>query len=630
MTAIKFGRGFELDPGAYELRRGGRPVTLARIPMEILLLLVEHRPNLVTREQIIEKIWGPGVFVDTNNSINGAIRKLRQALRDDPGNPRHIVTVTGKGYRFIAPVSGDQAAVPGASPPPITAIVVPDAGPAARTLWQWPVLLAAIVLAGAVGAYLYWSRSVAASQSEERVMLAVLPFENLTGDAGQDYFSDGLTEEMISRLGSLAPQRLGVIARTSVMSLKQSRPTLDEVGRQLGVQYVLEGSVRRDSENVRITAQLIQVKDQTHLWARQYDRKHSEVLKVQAEIAQAIADQIELTFGEHPAPPRPSAPLSPRELEAYDHYLKGRYFWSQRTREGFLRAIAAFQQAIVANPAEARAYAGLADTYGLMGTYSFAPAAEVVPKAREAALAALRIDERLAAAHTSLALINEFFDRDSQAAENRFRRALELDMNYATAHHWYAEVLAHQGRFEEAFAEMERARQLDPMSRIIAGDYAAMLYLSRQYDKAIRQFRSVPDIQRGYMIIPAYVEAGRSDEALAFLNEWLETIRSIGSLPSWVWAWAAYTHGRAGRQEEALHALNEMEKANRTDKLEPHGMCAIANVGMRRKEEAFACLLDACEAAPNVLVALKVDPLYDPLRSDPRFQELLRCAGFIQ
>lgn len=428
MGLLRLSENLELDPQAYELRRAGRSVRLERIPMEILLLLLERRPELVTREQIVERIWGAGVFVDTDNSINAAIFKIRQALRDDPENPRFIRTITGKGYRFIAsPLE--------AAPPPVARPTPSRLGTRAR----WVLLAAVVVAAATVGAL--FRRS-----PEGRQMLAVLPFENLTGDPGQDYFSDGFTEEMITRLGALQPRRLGVIARTSVMQYKESPAPLDRLARELGVQYALEGSVRRDGQRVRVTAQLIHLKDQTHLWARQFDREATDVLLIQSDIARAIADEIELTLGASRASLERSPVFSARGYEAYDHYLRGRYFWNTRTQDGFRRALESFQLAIEANPEDARAYAGLADTYTLMGAYQYAPVAEVIPRARDAALQALEIDENLGAALTSLALINASYDLDWKTAEDRFRRAIELEPNYATAHHWYAEYLGYEGR----------------------------------------------------------------------------------------------------------------------------------------------------------------------------------------
>jgi TolB-like protein/Tfp pilus assembly protein PilF len=456
-------------------------------------------------------------------------------------------------------------------------------------------------------------------------MLAVLPFENLTGDPGQEYFSDGLTDEMITHLGNLDPQHL-VIARTSVMRYKHSRESLDRLGRELGVQYVLEGSVRRDADKVRITAQLIQMKDQTHLWAREYDRELSHLLAVQGEIAQAVADEIQLTLVDHkPIRTIPEASLSPAAYEAYDLYLKGRYFWNKRTTQGFRQAIEYFQQAIAKDPTYARAYAGLADSYALMSGYSLAPQKEFMPKARAAALKALEMDESLAEAHTSLAVIAQDYDWDWQTAEKEYRRAIELNPNYATGHHWYAECLALQGRFDEAFAEIERARQLDPLSLIIATDRGAILYFSRQYDRAIEQFRAVldmePNFPRAHLLAYAYTQKGMFAEALADIEKW----RRIEDTP-WTQSLLAYVYGRSGQPEQTRRALEKLEQLNRRRGMDAAPM-VTAYIGTGNKDEAFAWLQKAFLEHSNALVGLKVDPIYDPLRSDPRFQGLLRRIG---
>jgi TolB-like protein/DNA-binding winged helix-turn-helix (wHTH) protein/Tfp pilus assembly protein PilF len=619
---IRLGDELDLDTQAYELRRGDSAVKLERIPMEILLFLLEKRPHLVTREQLAQRIWGSGVFLDIDNSINGAIHKIRQALKDDPENPRFIRTVTGKGYRFIA------TAVPASSIPAV--VPAPDlpATPPARVRHRrWLALAAFVMVAVAVGVAMgaYFRRSQAgAPPSEARRMLAVLPFENLTGDPSQDYFSDGFTEEMITRLGILAPRRLGVIARTSVMYYKDSHTPLDRLGRELGVQYVLEGSVRRNARRVRITAQLIEVKDQAHLWAQQYDREQTDVLQVQEEIAQAISNQIEVALG--PLAPRPALKptLSEREYEAYEQYLRGRYFWNKRTAEDFKRAVESFQLAVAADPRDARAYAGLADTYALMGTYHAAPREEVVPKARNAALKALEIDPNLAAALPALALVNEFFDLDWQTAEARFKRAIELDPNYATAHHWYAELLGFEGRMDEALRESAIAMKLDPRSLIIATDRAYLFMYARQWERAEEQFRAVlavdPNFPRAMGIVGVYINQGRYEEALAENRRW----QRIDSGP-FPWAAEANIHGRLGQMEEARAALREVEKVCRRGNYEASGPRLLAYLGMGLKEEAMATLQERCKEDRSVLLHVKVNPDLDPLRGDPRFDDLIRC-----
>ena len=624
---LRFGEGIELDLHAYELRRAGQAVRLERIPMEILIFLVERRPGLVTREEIAEKVWGRGVFGEIDNSINGAIRKIRLALEDDADQPRYILTVTARGYRFIATVTGEEVEVPAPENPKAPEVPEAAARPVDpsrfRAARRWTVIAGAAALALGVGLYVRAAFPTPPPATDERVMLAVLPFDNLTGDPGQDYFAEGFTEEMITRLGGFAPQKLGVIARTSVVFYKNEHVPLDRLGRELGVRYVLEGSVRRDADRIRITAQLIQIKDQTHLWAREYDRGQGDVLRVQDEIARAIADQIVLSLGQT-APPATTAALSPRDYAAHDDYLKGRYYWNQRTEKGERQAVESFLASIAKNPQDARVYAGLADAYALMGSYNLAPRA-VSEKAREAALKALEIDPNLAEAHTSLALINEQYDWDWKTAGERFRKAIELNPNYATAHHWYAEYLSFMGRHEEALAEVARARRLDPRSLIIQTDEGVFLYYARDFDRSIDAFRSVltvdPAFPRANMIIAAYAQEGRFEEALADVREWRRRDENI-----WAPALAAYVHGRQGDVEKARQDLAEVERQVQPAGSNP-GPRIVAYLGLGLKEEAFAALQQACEGRWNAVTALKVDPIFDPLRDDPRYQDLLRCAG---
>ena len=638
---VRLGDDLELDVCTYELRRSGRRLKLERIPMELLLLLIEQRGQIVTREQIVERVWGKDVFLDTDNSINAAIRKIRHVLKDDSERPRFVQTVTGRGYRFIAPVLEDASS--SLLPQAVAQQVAPAKDPigsdipSVRTpqVWGSPVrllfLAAFVVLMAGLGAYFQWFRlRVSTPTSSGRIMLAVLPFQNLTGEAGQEYFSDGLTEEMITRLGSLDPQHLGVIARTSVMHYKNSQEKLDQIGRELGIRYVLEGSVRREAGKVRITAQLIEVKDQTQLWARQYDREPKDLLTLQSEITRAVSDQIELTLGDRKLIETPAEPpASPQSYEAYDLYLKGQYFWNKRTVVGFQRAIDYFQQAINKDPNYARAYAGLADSYALIGGYSLVPQAEFIPKARAAALRAVEIDQNLAEAHTALALIVQNYDWEWQTADKEFRRAIELNPNYATAHHWYAEHLAWQGRFDEALRESERARQLDPLSLIIATDNGAILYYARQYDRAIEQFRAVrdmdPNFPRTGLILQAYTQKGVLAEVRVELEEARKT---YGDEPA-TCSELAYIYGRTGQQAQARQELAKLEQWNQRQPLDPVAF-VIAYIGMGNDDQAFAWLEKAYMQHSNAMTTLKVDPLYDPLRSDPRFQNLLSRVGLVQ
>ena len=629
---IKVAEGFELDTAAYELRRSGHVVKLERLPMEILRFLIEQRGQVVTREEIADRIWGKNVHVDTDNSINGAIRKIRRVLRDDPDSPRFIQTIMGRGYRFIAAV---DTSAPEPSPDPLLPAISdePESIPLAEVsksgLRRWSVLLAAAVFLIAVAAAGFLRFSPRVRPASGRLMLAVLPFENLTGDAAQDYFSDGMTEEMISQLGNLDAAHLGVIARTSVMHYKHSPEPLDQIGRELGVQYVLEGSIRRDSDKVRITAQLIQLSDQTHLWARQYDRDLSHLLALQGEIAHEVSEEIQIALWDRkPVTPLSPPALFPQNYEAYDLYLKGQYFWNKRTVEGFERAIDYYQQAIAKDPNYARAYAGLADSYALIASYSAASPSEYMPKARAAALRALELDKDLPEAHTALALIVQNYDYDWQTAGREFQRAIELNPNYATAHHWYAEHLMWRGRFDEALRESERARQLDPLSLIIATDNGAILLYSRQYDRALEKLHAVHELDPSFprvdgLTVRAYEEKGTFPDALAELE------KSRPLYNSWACAELAYIYGRTGQPAQAAVALARMEQFNRGQPLDPV-VFVEPYIGMDKKDEAFLWLNKAYAQHSNALTGLKVDPLYDPLRSDPRFQDLLRRVGLSQ
>jgi TolB-like protein/Tfp pilus assembly protein PilF len=455
-------------------------------------------------------------------------------------------------------------------------------------------------------------------------MLAVLPFQNLTGDPAQEYFSDGLTEEMITQVGNLDQQHLGVIARTSIMHYKNTPTALDQIGRELGVQYVIEGSVRRDANNIRITAQLVKTKDQTHVWSRQYDRELKGFLALQGEIAHEIADEIQLTLGDGKSAVAAQSAVSPKNYEAYDLFLKGQYFLNKRTAADLAESIRYFQQAATKDPNYARTYASLASAYALMGGYSGQAQTEFMPKARAAALRALQIDDRLSEAHTALALIVQSYDWDWSTAEKEFQRAIELNPNYATAHHWYAEHLMWRGRFEEALQESERARQLDPLSLIIAADNGAILYFSGQYDRAIEKWRSViemdPHFIRAHLIKGAYVQKGMFKEASAD-SEMLQPEMTASG-----WSWWTYIYGRSGQTAKANLGLQKLLRWNRNHPVDPM-LVAWAYVGLNDKDQVLLWLEKAYAVHSGELVTLKVNPGFDFMRRDPHFQDLLRRVG---
>lgn len=486
---IRFGEGFELDLRPRRLRRGSHVLKLERIPFEILLLLLEHRDQIVPRDQIVSRVWGQGVFLDTDNSIRGAIRKLRQVLRDDAETPRFIQTVTGQGYRFIAPVIAPKEA--SAASEPEASVVSPSDrdfaaeldgwlqargmrlvaqdqdgtaekvtvagtanGEVSRKAKKWLLVGAVTLLSLAfLLSYLVVKGRRASglpSPSQAKIVLAVLPFDNLSRDPDQEFFSDGLTEEMIAQVGKLNRDQLAVVARRSVAKYKGSNLAANEIGKELNADYLVQGSVRRSSDRVRITVQLIQAKNQTALWTESYDRELKDVLAVQDSVVQSIASQIHIALTEKQktllANPRQTRP------EAYEAYLKGRYYWNKRTADGMQKAEHYFQQAIDSDPTYAAAYSGLADCNSGLTWHGFKSPADALPKALAAAHKAVEIDPQSAEAHASLGLVLSH-RWDWAGAETEFRRALELDPQYANAHHWYGDYLSMRRRPDEALAE---------------------------------------------------------------------------------------------------------------------------------------------------------------------------------
>jgi tetratricopeptide (TPR) repeat protein len=435
---------------------------------------------------------------------------------------------------------------------------------------------------------------------------------------------------MITQLGRLDPEHLAVIARTSVMHYKHSEAPLSQIARELGVQYVLEGSVRRDGEVVRVSAQLIQTKDQTNVWTRQYDRDARSFLALQGEIAEEIVREVEPELGEGRLRERPVArqTAQPGNYEAYDLYLRGLYFLNKRTPQGLHQSAEYFLQATEKDPNYARAYAGLADSYALTSGYTGVPAKDLMQKARAAAERALQLDEGLAEAHAARAWIAQTYDWDWPTAEREYRRAVQLNPNYATAHHWYAEYLALQGRFDESFPEIDRAQQLDPLSLIVAADKGVFLYFSRQYGRAIEQFRTVLEMEPGFpraqILAMAYAQTGRYDDALAKLDEW----RKVDPAP-WKWSMLAYLYGRSGQVTKAREALKELERLNQQMEMDPLPI-AVAYIGIGDKDNAFFWMEKAYQQHSSSLNAIKVDPIYDPLHDDSRYLAFLRRLGLGQ
>ncbi len=456
-------------------------------------------------------------------------------------------------------------------------------------------------------------------------MLAVLPFENLSGDPTQEYLSDGLTEEMITQLGRMQPERLGVIARTSAMAYKGTRKSAADVARELKVDYILEGSLRRSGHRVRVSAQLIEARDQTHLWAENYDRELRDVLAVQGEIASAIAREIDLKLS-----PQQRARLTRAvKAEAYEAYLKGRYCWNQRTPEGLKTGIDLFREAVGRDPTYALAWAGLADCYMLLPAYLVEPAQEAFPRGKQAAAKALELDPSLGEPHISLAYAQFRYDWNWSQAETEFRQGLSLIPNYATGHDWYAEYLAMMGRWDESSAEVQRAAELDPLSRSIRADEGWFLYLGRRPDAAIHRLRQVLEQEPGFAIAhfylgEAYAQKGLHDEAIAEFRRARELgaggIAAVGLI---------HSYALTGRRSEALAELARLEEARGGVYTSPTRL-AMIQAALGDKRRALDLLERAWRDHDDRIVCLKVHPFLDPLRGEPRFEDLMRRLALVE
>jgi TolB-like protein/DNA-binding winged helix-turn-helix (wHTH) protein len=614
----RFGR-FELDVKTGELRKEGRKIRLQDQPFQVLLLLLERPGDVVTREVVRQRLWAADTFVDFDQGLNNAVRRLRDTLGDSAETPRYIETLPRLGYRFVAAV--EWVSDPAVEPIKTPEVVQVPAHVATRTSL---VIAACALLAIGLG-YLMWTRSTpAAIPNPSRIMLAVLPFQSLGNDSEQDYLSDGLTEEMISQLGALAPDRLGVIARTSAMRYKNASKSAADIGRELDVSYLLEGSVRRSGDRVRITARLVEVAGQTPRWTHVYETDLVDVLTTQKEVARALAEEMRIQVS-----PEGLARISARHTidpVAYEFYLKGRQAWNRRTAEGLHQAVADFQRALARDPLSARAYAGLADAYSLLSLYGDVPPREAFPLAKAAALKALELDPARGEAHTSLAYVIHRFDWDWTAAEDAYRQAIDLNPSYATAHHWYAEFLIVRGRLDEARAELEIAKKLDPLSPRIALDVSLPDYFAGRYERAIEQVRHVtklyPEFAPAWVALRQYCERQqRYEEAIAALRKTAITLGMKDDEANGVER-AYRSSGPKG------YWTGLLDLADR-DWPTPHTPAHRANIYAALGDTARSLLWleRAVAERDDEVVWIAVEPWYEHLRSNIRFKGLLDRVG---
>ncbi|HKV61268.1 MAG TPA: winged helix-turn-helix domain-containing protein [Candidatus Acidoferrum sp.] len=627
---------FEADVRSGELRKHGLRIRLQEQPFQVLAMLLEQPGEVVTREELQKNLWPADTFVDFDHGLNKAINKLREALGDSAESPRFVETVARRGYRFLAEVRiADVAPVRG---PGLESQAQPADGgrnsartasgtggekDSPRSFTAKTAVVALLLLTVSLAAWELhpWSRSVSPIRS-----LAVLPLESLSNDPSQDYFADGMTDELISDLGQISALR--VISRTSVMAYKHARKPLPQIARELNVDAIVEGTVLRSGDQVRITAQLIDASADKHLWSQSYEGELRDTLALQSKVAKAIADQIQINLN-----PREQAALKSAKVvnpEAYVSYLKGRYFWNKRSAESLKVALAYFNQAIDEDPTYAQAYSGLSDTYALLGDWQYAvmTTKEALPKAKAAAVKALELDSSLGEAHNSLAFCLDGFDWNFDSAGKEFLRAIELNPGYASAHHWYAWHLALLHRYDEALAEMRKAESLDPLSLVINADLAELLALAHSYDESIQQSRKTIEMDPNFGLAhnhlgQAYLQKHMYPEAIAELQKAVELSRSGPTCM----ANLARADAASGNRSEAEKLLSDLKK--RSSPGYSHGSeIAVIYASLGDANQAMNWLEKGYQERFNPGVLLR--PGLDPLRSDPRFQDLVRRIGLPQ
>ena len=616
---------FEVDLRAGELRKHGIKIRLQEQPFVILQMLLENPGQVVTREDLSKRIWSGGTFVDFDHGLHAAVNRLRQALADSADHPRYVETVARRGYRFIGTIQPSPTPIPDSAQktlPPVTR----------RPVWiAWTVVFSGLAIAIAIGSALAFFNvwGLRSSIFGPRFhSLAVLPLDNLTADPGKEYFADGMTEDLITQLSKLGD--LKVISHTSVIQYKGTHKSLPQIARELHVDAVVEGAVQLDKDRVRITAQLVDGSSDQHIWAETYDRELKNVLLLQSDVARDVAKQIdlELTPQAQQHLVRSARPVNP---EAYQAYLLGRYWWNKRTADGLEKSGKYFQQAIQEDPNYALAYSGLSDYFAfltLIGGPEILPPRVAMTKAKDAAVRGLQLDDSLAETHASMGHVLHNYDWDFDGAEREFKRAIELNPNYATAHHWYSHSLMQVGRTEESLQEARRAQELDPLSPFVNNGLARQYYLSRQYDQAIAQCRIGLQIDPAYLpariqLALAYEQKGQVGEAITEL----EKARDVASSLPVVHAVLAHAYATAGRKAQAQAELNVLTAAVAHNQYVPPSYLAVIAIAMGDKNGAFSYLEQSYQDRSEQMLYLAVEPLVDPLRGDPRFDSLLKRVG---
>ena len=609
---------FEANLRTGELRKGGTKLRLQGQPFQVLACLLESPGEMVTREDLQKRLWPGETFVDFDTGLNRAVNRIREILSDSAESPRYIETLPRRGYRFIAPV--EAVGLLAQVPEPAPAVLTP-APPQVPSKKAWlPLAVAGILLLTGILVWSWWTTRYARPQFRS---IAVLPLENLSGDPGQEYFADGMTEELITALAKI--HSLKVISRTSVMRFKGARRPLNEIARALDVDAVVEGSVLQAGGKVRVTAQLLDARQDRHIWADSYERELTDVLALQGQVAKAVAEQIRTTLT-----PQEDASFSqnrPLNAEAYRKLLLGRFFFNKRNVPSVQKAVAYFEESVAADPNYAPAWASLALAYTSLGTdMEIVPPETVSAKARNAAAKAIAIDDSLAEAHDALAHIKMWFEWDWSGAEKEYRRAIDLDPNGGRGHRSYSALLRVTKRFDEAVAENKRAIELDPLD-VLSRAHLAWIYCDQRHPKeCLEQSRSVlemePSATAMYLFIgSAYAQQGNYTEALAAFEKAKDEYNPdylVAMAVAWV---------NSGHKDRAEAALRQLQSLSSTRYLSPFAVAEV-NAGLGNRDAAFAWLERAYRERAAGMVGLQVSIPLDPLRSDPRFVDLTRRVGF--
>lgn len=644
---LKFGP-YLVDLGAGELRKHGARIRLQEKPLRVLALLAERQGQVVTREELKKHLWPENTFVDFETGLNTAVSKLRDALSDTAKKPRFIETIPRRGYRFLVQVeriegeNETRARAPAPAVPIAKRAVVREsvAGPTphpqetagitrkvrGRLAVSLVLLCLVLTTAAFFGVRQFFPR---VTPAPTRAMLVVLPFQNLTGDPGQEYVSDGFTEEIIMQLGELNHDQMGVIARTSAMSYKGSQKPINEIARELGVNYALEGSIRKTGEGLVVTAQLIRADNQTHVWAHKYTRPTRDLAKLQGEVAEAIAREIQIQL-------TPQAQLAllnvrPVKPDAYLSYLKGRYSLNMRSGDGMGDAVGAFSEAIQEDPDYVPAHSGLADSYNMLIFYGYFPGRDGIAKARAAAQKAVELDADLAEGHASLGYVYFMWNLNWAAAEREFERAIELDGNYSPAHQWYALYLAALGRREASLAQIKQAEDLDPLSLIVTTASAYISYFAGDYDRAAASCEKALQRDSNFMVAHAVLGLVREQQGQPeiAITEFQKTLELSGKRPAAYLDYLGHAYAAAGQREKAKAVLAELR-----GQVQPGGTSPISQaatlLALGEKGPAMDAMEEGFAKSTAETVWLKVDPRYENLHRDPRYQRLLLLHNFIQ